>query len=288
MDKDEEILDKAELLKYLKSGKREDMLKSLIATKRMGIKTKDCLTPCGVVLYDREGNVIKANTNLSTSATLPDMYKVRVVINTTNIMDNHCDVHYPGLWGKSLKENSMIMHLQEHMRSFKCIIADGDDLKAYTKNYTWKELGYDFEGKTEALVFDSTIKRAGKKARCEFMYEQYLSGYVKNHSVGMMYVKMILCINEPDDEYYGAEFEAWEKYYPDVVNKDFADEKGFFWIHKEAKAIEGSAVPLGSNYATPTLDNNLKSEPGNHSHNEPEVSTHKCVNYDYLASNFKL
>ena len=257
----EEILHKKDLLKYLESGNKDELMKTLISQKRMHLKKKDCVTPMGCILLDDKGNAMKENVSLSE---LPDKLKVRVVINTTNIMDSHLDVHYPGIWKKSLSENSMIMHLQEHKQGFEYIISDQSDLKAYTKNYSWRQLGYDFKGTTEALVFDSTVKKLGQKPRCEFMYEQYSKGYVRNHSVGMYYMKIVTCINEPDNEYYGAEFEAWEKYFPEVINQDFALEKGFFWLVKEAKVVEGSAVPLGSNYATPTLDNNLKSRETTH------------------------
>ena len=57
-----------------------------------------------------------------------------------------------------------------------------------------------------------------------------------------------------NDEDYGAEFEAWEKYYPMIANKAEADRAGYFWAVTEATEIEGSAVPLGSNSATPTLE----------------------------------
>ena len=156
-------------------------------------------------------------------------------------------MHIPGIWGKSVSENKMIMHLQEHEMEFEKIISDGQDLKAFVKSYSWKELGYDFFGETECLVFESTIK----KERNSFMLNQYMKGYVRNHSVGMQYVKFILAINDED---YGAEYEAWQKYYPMIVNKEAVDQVGFFWAVKEAKANEGSAVPLGSNSATPTLE----------------------------------
>lgn len=181
--------------------------------------------------------------------------KVRAIINTTNIMDSHKDVHLPGLWDKSLKESSGLMHLQEHKsNSFAAIISDGMDLTAYTKTYSWKELGFEqWKGKTEALVFDSVVK----SQRNPFMFDQYGKGYVKNHSVGMRYVKLVMCIDDPQ---YGAEYEAWEKYFPEIINPAEAEKYGYFWAVKEAMAIEGSAVPKGSNYATPTLDNNMKQE----------------------------
>lgn len=181
--------------------------------------------------------------------------KVRVVINTTNIMDSHKDVHIPGLWEKSLKENKRIKHKQEHGHRFKDIISDGDDLKAFTKEYEWKDLGYDVEGKTQALVFDSIVKRE----RNEEMYNAYKRGYVDNHSVGMQYSKILLAMNSDKEEH--AQYKInWDKYYPQVVNKADADKAGYFWPVLEAKAREGSAVPDGSNHITPTLSRKAHSE----------------------------
>ena len=170
-----------------------------------------------------------------------------LVINTTNLMDSHDDVHIPGLWNKSLRENNRIMHLQEHKMEFDKIIADGKDLKVYTKDFTWKELGAKMDGKTEALVFDSTIK----EDRNPFMFKEYRNGNVSNHSVGMQYVKLFLAINDED---YKDEFKVWEKYIDQVANRKAAEDMGYFWAVTEAKVIEGSAVPLGSNQITPTLD----------------------------------
>jgi len=100
------------------------------------------------------------------------------------------------------------------------------------------------------------------------MFDQYKDGNVKNHSVGMRYVDLQLAINDPD---YKEEFANWNKYIDDIVNREEAEAQGFFWPVKEAKVIEGSAVPLGSNWVTPTLDNNMK-----HTHStdkEPHKST---------------
>ena len=268
--------DKSDLFKFL--IKNKDLL---IMQKKSEMKKADAFsfTP---MLADVADTVIKSNTPIA-----PDelrgltQLKVQPVINTTNLLDRHKDVHIPGLWKKSLSENKMGMHLREHVMSYDYIISDAKDLKYYAKTYTWADLGYTFVGQTEALVFESIIKRD----RNPFMLDQYGKGYVRNHSVGMQYVTMVMCINE-DSQGYGAEYEAWQKYYPMIVNKDAADESGYFWAIKEAKMIEGSAVPLGSNWATPTLENNLpKNEPGNHSHEEPRKGT--PIDYNYLVNNLK-
>jgi len=179
--------------------------------------------------------------------------KVKAVINTTNLLDSHGDVHIPGLWNKSIKENNRILHVQEHQSSsFDKIISSGEDLKASVKTMTWKSLGYNDEGSTQALIFDSVVK----ESRNRYMFNQYKQGFVTNHSVGMIYVKMELAIN---DKEYEKEKSFYDKYIGQVVNRKDAEKLGYFWVVTEAKAIEGSAVPMGSNPITPTI--NIKNEP---------------------------
>ena len=106
----------------------------------------------------------------------------------------------------------------------------------------------DADGETEALVFDANIE----KSRNPFMFEQYAKGYVKEHSVGMRYVDIFMCVNS-GEQWAKEEKENWDKYYPEIINKDVADSMGYFWAVTTAKVIEGSAVVKGSNYATPTI-----------------------------------
>ena len=123
--------------------------------------------------------------------------KVRAIINTTNVVDSHKDVHLDGIWNKSISENKNIKFLQEHQMSFKTIIADKDDLDVSVNSVTWKSLGFDFEGKTEALTFDATVNQK----RNNEMFKEYSNKNVDNHSVGMRYVKLALAIHSDDEEY---------------------------------------------------------------------------------------
>ena len=275
---DKKFKTKKELYKFLVDNKD-----TLIAQKKSTKKEVDC----GVIVSPTiVKDAKKANKQESELIQDPDKIKVVAIINTTNLMDSHSDVHLPGIWKKSISENKFILHVQEHeSHEFEKIISEGDDLKVYTKNYTWSELGYDFEGTTEALVFESIVR----KARNEFMFKQYANGWVKNHSVGMYYVRMDIAINDED---YPNEFEAWNKYYPEVANKETADERGYFWYVLEAKVIEGSAVPLGSNYITPTISvESTKAAPEESTQQEtiePPSSTQKVLDYNYLKRNLKL
>ena len=228
---------------------KKDLFAYLVTNKDKLIATKKATIKHGAAVPFATGGQTPAmaTKSIGSITEAPDEVRVLAVINTTNLLDSHGDVHLPGLWKKSLQENRYIMHIQEHEMKFDHIIAEGEDLKAYTKKYKWSDLGFDFEGETEALIFDSLVKRSNN----QLMFERYKNKKVKNHSVGMQYMKLMLAINSDD---YPTEKEIWDKYYPAIANKAAADDAGFFWAIKEAKALEGSAVPLGSNFATPTLE----------------------------------
>jgi len=248
----------------------------IVSQKKFHLKEADAAHSY-ISLVNEKGDVVKAEAaNVGSDAT---KIKARLVINTTKLMDSHSDVHIDGLWNKSLSQTNLIYLLQEHSMTFKGIITD--EVKAFTKTYSWKDLGFDAPGNTQALVFDAVID----KNRNEFMFDQYRKGYVKNHSVGMRYVKIAMCINDED---YKEEFSNWNKYYEDIANKDLADQQGYFFAVTEAKVVEGSAVPKGSNFITPTISvEQDKAEP-EHSpqqDNEPAGATHEVVK-SFINPNF--
>ena len=242
---DREFSSKEELFKALKENKP-----SLIALKKSTEKRADAVSYVN-------SEISKLNINKEENGTTTEIEKlqVKVVINTTNFIDSHNDLHINGIWNKSVSDNANkgFLHLQEHDRDFDKVISD--NAKGYIDSVSWKSLGLPYNGKTEALIFDSVIE----KKRNEFMFKQYANGWVKNHSVGMRYVKIDLAINS-ESELDKDEKALWDKYYPIVANKEVADERGYFWIVSEAKVIEGSAVVMGSNSATPTLSVENKEE----------------------------
>lgn len=256
-----------EKIEFVKKNKSQ-----IIAAKKAQIKFADGIAVFSTLLREHNPGTSKA------MVVSDDVIKVRAIINTTNWMDSHDDVHIPGLWSKSLSENKMIMHLQEHKMQFDKIISDGQNLNAFTKTYDFRELGYDIDGTTQALVFDSIIE----KDRNPYMFEQYKQNRVNNHSVGMQYVKLLLAVNSSD---FAEEKEIWDIYYPQIANKERADENGLFWVVKEAKVIEGSAVPIGSNTVTPTLEP-VKSTPTNHDTEPPEGT--QRIDFNKLTKCFEL
>ena len=247
-----DFADKTKLIDYLVSNKAK-----LISQKKSATKEADPISNGIQLLIGKDDSVVKAdgsgNYPISPDAT---QIKVRSIINTTKLFDSHGDVHFDQLWNKSLKEGSFSL-IQEHQFNFKGTISD--NVKAFTKQMDWHELGINYEGKTQALVFDSVID----KSENEYMFDKYRTGKVNQHSVGMQYVKMDLAVN---DNRYEKEFATWEKHFEDIANKEDVLNAGYFWAITEAKVIEGSAVKRGSNWATPTTS--IQQTKG-----QPDVST---------------
>ncbi len=233
---------KKELFKYLLENKQ-----LILTEKKTQLKHGDVLT--------YSPSIETATTKASNSEGLT----VKAAINTINVLDSHGDVHLKGIWNKTVKENKAPFLLQEHEMKFDKIISD--KVKASVKTLSWKELGVNASGITEVLMFEAKID----ENRNPFMAKQYRNNWVKNHSVGMQYVKIKLAIN---DEEAKEEFEEWNKNIDNIINKEEAEARGYFFAIYEAKMIEGSAVPIGSNRMTPTMEMSDKDI-------EPDKSTHK-------------
>lgn len=248
--------DKSELYDWLYSNKI-----ALIAEKKATIKLADAFSFTVPIISDK-GEVIKSEAVPVTA----NRIKVRSIINTTYLFDSHEDVHIDQLWNKSLKETKDNYLVNQHDFSFEGIISD--EVKAFAKQYTWAELGFaGWEGTTQALIYDSVIDKADSPD----MFERYRRGKVKNHSVGMRYVKVDMAIN---DERYEKEKALWDKYYPKIANKADVDLVGYFFPVTEAKNIEGSAVVKGSNFVTPTISvQETKGKPSTDTSLEPGKAT---------------
>ena len=240
-----DFVSKEDFFRYIKDNKSK-----IVSEKKSAIKYADSIDFINVKAIEKSEFAIKENTPIDISDN--GIITRNLVINTTNYLDSHLDVHIPNLWKKSISENPTTYLLKSHLRDFEYVITDS--AIPYVKNMNWTDLGLNSEGKTQALIFKAEISRD----RNEFMYEQYLKGYVKQHSVGMKYINIFFCVNS-DDRYFIEEKKNWDKYYNEIVNKEIADKEMFFWAVTEAKLIEGSAVLFGSNPITPTLSENKSS-----------------------------
>lgn len=171
---------------------------------------------------------------------------VTVVANTANWVDSQLDMLLPDCWKRSIKQRKgMIPHLHDHIHQVECKI--GEVTKIYSLDMALKDLGVDIAGSTQVLIFETDVLESYN----EKIYNQYKLGKINQHSIGLQYVNISLCINDEDSE---KEFDFWNKYYPLVINKDAVDERGYFWVVSEIRLLENSCVLFGANELTPTLD----------------------------------
>lgn len=220
-------------------------IKELIKNKAEIIKLKKAQLKKGdIISFDTKAQITtKADAN--TPDTDSEIHRT-IVGNTYGFMDSHDDVHFKGIFSKSIKENgTKVLHLHDHVHELAAKV--GTPLEVYEKEVSWADVGLKTGGMTTALLMDTRIE----KERNPNIFKDYLNGSINQHSVGMQYVKIDLAVNDPEEE---EEYATWNKYKDEVINIEKAEEQGFFWAVTEAKLIEISCVIAGSNELTPTLE----------------------------------
>lgn len=227
---------KKEKFDYLVKNKTE-----LIELKRSAVKYSDiCITPTDEVVSK------SINTDYKDDPASGKITR-KIIANTYNWLDSHGDVHVGNTFGKSIRERATkVFHLHDHKHEVTAKVGKTQTIEELP--IKWSDLGVNKEGTTTALVATSEITEKLNKD----VYGQYLDKEIDQHSVGMVYVKMSLAI---DDEEYKEEKATWDEVYPKLGNPERADEDKYFWVVQEAKLIEYSAVLFGSNELTPTVEN---------------------------------
>jgi len=185
--------------------------------------------------------------------------EVVIIGNSVGFMDSHKDVSMSGSWAKTVAERGGVVPIiKDHVYKVDNIFAENKG--AFISQVDISELGYGKAGMTEVL--GCII------APDEDMLEKYQKGLIKQHSVGLQYIKLDLAVNDPEDE---AGYKVWVANIDKVINRELAEEEGYFFPVFEQKLIEFSAVVFGSNPYTPAFTNNEKSL----ENNEPSKDTLK-------------
>ena len=201
------------------------------------------------------------------------------VINTTLYMDSHSDVHFNGIWNKSLKDNNgQLFYVADHSLKVNDVIAWPEDVKAFVQRVPWSAVGKEFEGETEALIFE--IKKA--KIVNDAALKAVDGNRKVQNSVRMRYIKIKFAVNSNDKEY--TENKAYfDAHINEIANKEEVMEQGYFWGIEEAQIFkEGSMVLFGSNDATPVMQLEDEPEKSTLNKNEPSDDTQKTLMLNFL------
>lgn len=241
--------DKDQLFDWLKENKA-----LVLRQKKLCTKESD-----GMQVEMPKEQYIKPDSNkeIGVISVMPSAVELKAVINSTNIIDSHLDLHLPKGWNRTVKHQANNgLHLKEHKMTFENTLADGiSEVSVYVTTMSWKSLGYEYEGKTDLLMHKVILKdypepKPHQITKAE-MFARYMEGQVKNHSVGMGYGEVLFCVNS-DDKYWREEKDNYDEFITQAVNPEKAEDYGCFFAVKEMKYFEGSAVPRGSNPITPT------------------------------------
>lgn len=236
---------KTQLFDYLVANKHD-----LIEQKKsLPIKSEGIL--CDPLAIEKGGyfdsEELKTLKNFKGDLVAPDdpnIIRVRTVANAFGFIDSHTDVLLRDCAKKTIRDRKgIIPHLHDHIHETTAEV--GDVLDVYLGDVPLTKLGYNSTGETQCILMVTDIR----KDYNEKIFLRYKTGRAKQHSIGLQYVKLYLCIN---NENYKEEFSNWEKFYDQVINKDVADYLGYFWAVTEIKLIENSVVLFGSNQYTPT------------------------------------
>lgn len=271
---------RAELYKYLHAHRKQ-----LMAEKRMAVKTfvdtpSICAGECkevalkGATGEDSHLKFVYENGD--------GVLKRSIVANTYYWMDSHDDVHLNNLFAKSIQERGLrIPHMMDH--KFQLSSKIGKSLELSEQKIRWSRLGVDKTGFTQALIPVSEIRDRSTEVTT-LAYNMYLNDEIDQHSVAMLYVTLYLAIN---DNKYEEEYKVWQNVINKIGNKEVVIEQGFFWGIAEAKLREYSAVVMGSNEITPTLNEN-KNLPGENPTIEVRPEKKSTLDINKLLNHYSL
>lgn len=188
------------------------------------------------------------------------------IVSTTKFMDSHMDVHFDGCFNRTVKnQQGKVKYVLDHELRYESVIAWQNDVKMIKQSIDWGVVGKDFDGQTEALIFEinkENIKRKDVLRDIENKVEEF------ENSIRMVYHKIRLGMNSDLKDH-----KANKKYFDDridsIANKDEVMDLGYFWgveelgIYKEASLV----VAGGSNSATSIFES---AESTSNKHDSPK------------------
>jgi hypothetical protein len=231
---------------FIIDAKKSQIYKSCEKGQSVSVKSIDLLK------FSEENKALKLDENY-----------YYLVVNSTNILDSHEDLHVNGIWNKSVKEIQGKNYLvEDHDLEISKVIVRKEHIEIFTAIVPFSILGKNYQGNTEVLVY----KVPKNQVKNPIVKEWLDSGDSIEASVRMQYVTILLAMdsNAPDD---ATEKKNYDDYIGLIANKDEFEYISHFYIVKEAKNVkESSLVPFGSNGVTGKLES--KNEPLNDTQDE--------------------
>ena len=225
----------------------------IFAQKKLECKSIDK----GLQIVTNQSEISKAIANETIKGLKLDNDFYYFVVNSSNILDSHGDVHVEGNWNKTVKEQQGKVYLVwEHQLDRKNIIAVPKDIELIATKIPFTLLGKDYDGDSYCLIYKVAKDKIIDKQAKEFLEQ----GIDLQASVRMIYIKIEFAFNSNNPE-FAKQKQNFDLYYPTIRNIKETGEREYFTIVKEAKNVnESSLVLFASNSATGLINNENKEE----------------------------
>ena len=236
---------------------KDDLFKALAENENLIVDAKKAQIYKSIdkglqIVTDQKG-IEKALTSEENKGLKFDDNYYYFVVNSSNILDSHNDMHVDGNWKKTVKEQQGKVYLVfDHTLKRSEIIAMQKDIEMLTAKIPFSLLGKNYDGESYCLIYKVAKDKIVNKEAKQWLED----GHKLEASVRMQYVNIETAFNTNDKE-YAKQKENYDMYYPMIANKSDFEEIEYFWIVKEAKNVyESSLVLFGSNGATGLIQEN--------------------------------
>jgi hypothetical protein len=236
---------------------KEDLFKALAENETLIVDAKKAQIYKSIdkglqIVTDQKG-IEKALTSEENKGLKFDDNYYYFVVNSSNILDSHNDMHVDGNWKKTVKEQQGKVYLVfDHTLKRSEIIAMQKDIEMLTAKIPFTLLGKNYEGESYCLIYKVAKDKIVNKEAKQWLED----GHKLEASVRMQYVNIETAFNTNDKD-YTKQKETYDLYYPQIANKEDFESVDYFWVVKEAKNVyESSLVLFGSNGATGLIQEN--------------------------------
>lgn len=236
---------------------KDDLFKALAENENLIVDAKKAQIYKSIdkglqIVTDQKG-IEKALTSEENKGLKFDDNYYYFVVNSSNILDSHNDMHVDGNWKKTVKEQQGKVYLVfDHTLKRSEIIAMQKDIEMLTAKIPFSLLGKNYDGESYCLIYKVAKDKIVNKEAKQWLED----GHKLEASVRMQYVNIETAFNTNDKE-YAKQKENYDMYFPLIANKEDFEEIEYFWIVKEAKNVyESSLVLFGSNGATGLIQEN--------------------------------
>jgi hypothetical protein len=115
------------------------------------------------------------------------------IISTTNYLDTHKDVHFSPCFNKThIEQKGKVKYILDHKNTYDNVLAWSKDVNMLVQRIDWALVGKNYEGQTEALIFEIAEENFKRK---DVLNDIKNKVEAFENSISMVYYKIFLALN---------------------------------------------------------------------------------------------